>query len=464
MRVSIVRGIEATFFAVIIMLVIALITMAVAGPGYDAPIKPTSLAEWDQEELDKAKDQASPVFTPSELLEDKGFEPPFMENALKPRETAFSSRKADNLLNLLHYYYFLDESRMLTESVEYVARDTGYIKIDDKHDTNYQLSHTGKHVKYLLTLEKYSSLHPTIAVFEEDYNRMNALVKEIFETHPPNVVYGEETFFDLVELYELTGEGRYLDYADYINQAGAWEITAEARSLMEQGRAPRSLTPIFLSSVIILQHYADRGKPLHVQAARLLYDGIIKACYNGNYKMFYLKATYNRPDNEGLQAIQQFKVGDLAVALHRMMDYYDITGDEGILVLVDEIINSIDTGESDLIDLNNRLFYTKYLEKGSAYKDEDKRADVNLLMYSAIHRYLKYDSKYDSLRMVIQDLVDDIVYDKEYNGFYSRYDSEWNPAKVDGIYQLSLTDAILGAQIFLNNEEILREMSLTPSE
>ncbi len=464
MRVSIVRGIEATFFAVIFMLVIAFITMAVAGPGSDAPAKPTSLAEWDQKESEEAKEAAGMVFTPSEQLEGLGFEPPYMENALKPRETAFSSRKADNLLNLLHYYYFLDEGRMLTESVEYVARDTGYIKIGDRGDVNYQLSHTGKHVKYLLALVKYHKLHPTIVVFDEDYDRMNALVKDIFESHPPNVVYGEETFFDLVELYELTGEGRYLDYTDYINQAGGWEIVAEARALMEQNRVPRPLTPIFMSSVLILQHYAERGKPLHVQTARLLYDGIIKACYNDNYKMFYLKATYNRPGNMGLQAIQQFKAGDLAVALLGMMKYYDATGDEEILAFVDEIIKPIGNWESDLIDRENILFYTKYLDKGSAYKDEDKRADVNLLLYSAIHRYLKYDTEYEDLVDSLKYLIDNIIYSSEYNGFFSRYDSTWKPVEEDGIYQLSLTDAILGAQIFLNNEEITRGLSLTASE
>jgi hypothetical protein len=210
-----------------------------------------------------------------------------------------------------------------------------------------------------------------------------------------------------------------------------------------------------MSSVLILQYYADRGKPLHVQAARLLYDGITDICYSDKYKMFYLNATYNRPDNMGLQANQQFKSGDLAVALTGMMKYYDEVGDEEILVLVGEIIDSIRDGESDLIDRENVLFYTKYLEKGSAYKIEDKRADVNLLMYSAIHRYLRYDPDYVDFVDNLKYLVDTMIYSREYNGFYTRYDAAWNPVMDDGVYQLSLTDAILGAQIFLNNEEIV---------
>jgi hypothetical protein len=456
-RINIVQGIEAVFFAVVILLITALITMAIAGGGQDSPIKPASFAEWDQQDMEEGRQAITPGVTPVEQLKGLGFEPPYGENPLMPIETGFSSRKADNLLALLHNFYFIEEDRMLTESVEFVDRETGYIKIGDRGDSNFQISHLGKHVKYLLALTKYRKLHPSIVIFDEDYSRMNDLVRKIFDTHPPSVHYEIGTFFDLVEMHELTGEARYLDYADYIDQIGGMRETAELRSLAEQKRVPRTYSPGFLNSVIILQYYADRGNPLLIQTAKTLYDGVIKACYNDKYKMFHLQASYSGPDNGGQQVIEQFRTSELGISLQRMMDYYDATGDDDILDIVDDIITNIASGESELIDSENLLFYSKYLEKGSAFKEEDKRVDSNLLLYSALYRYMKYDMKYENFTRSVSIGVEDYVFDKVYNGFYTRYDPAWKPVPVDGIYQLSLTDAILGALVFLSNEEIYVE-------
>ena len=456
-RINIVQGIEAVFFAIVILLVTVLITMAIIGGGQDAPMKPASFAAWDLEDAQNPPGYNPAGVPPIEQLESLGFEPPYGENPLKPIETGFSARKADNLLALLHNFYFIEDGRMLTESVEFVDRETGYIKIGDRGDSNFQISHLGKHVKYLLALTKYRKLHPSIVIFEEDYSKMNDLVRNIFDTHPPSVHYEMGTFFDLIEMNELTGEARYLDYADYIEQIGGMRTTAEIRSLHEQLRLPRTYSSGFLNSVIILQYYADRGNPLLIQAAKTLYDGVIKACYNDKYKMFHLQASYNRPDNGGQQVIEQFRTSELANSLNSMMDYYDATGDADILVMVDDIITNIAVGQSELIDSGNILFYSKYLEKGSAFKEEDKRVDSNLLMYSALYRYMKYDLKYNDFVRSVSIGIEDYVYDKVYNGFYTRYDYEWKPAPVDGIYQLSLTDAILGALVFLSNEEIYVE-------
>ncbi len=457
MPTTFVRGIEAVFFSVILSLVTGFVSIAVYETSQTSPVKPEALVKVEQAEME-ATIQAEVTSKEKVILklEDLGFEPPSRKDVRLPADTLAYNSKIENLLLLLHEYYFMSEERMLDESVEFVDRDTGYVKTGIKGDANYALGHVGKHVKYLLALAKYKRLNPTMSIFDDDYDRMNSLVRKIFETHPAQTRYTMESFFDLVELYQITGDSRYWTYADYINKVGRLTQTAEQRSLLEQRQAARTLSPTFFNDVVLLQIYAEKGDPLYVQAARTLYDGLIAADYNDKYKMFYTQLTYGQAGNTNAKAIGSYKTTELAVALNRMMDYYEQTKDEAILDKVKEIMAPFIDQTTPLFDFEHGLFYDKFNESKSQYEFEPKRPDVNLLLYSALVRYLRYFDDYNYLKLVqgISDLIHDRAYDEAYNGFYSQYDFEWNPVPVNGFYELSLTDAILGVQVFLNNAEV----------
>ena len=459
MRVTFVRGIETLFFASLLVLVAALISMAVHHTKLENAIKPPTLDEWDKRDLEAAQQVSveKPKAKP-EQLKALGYEKP-VEGALLPKDTLAYNDKASNLLNLLHYYYFIDEDRMLGDSVEYVDRETGYIKMGQKVYAQYPLGNVAKHVKYLTALAQYRHLYPTDVSFDEDFKKMDGLVKKIFETHPLNALYQIETFFDLLELNRLTGDQRYLDYANALNDSGKWENEATGYAQLVQRMAPRTLKPQFMYSVVLLDYYAKRGKPFLTQVARTLYDGIIADTYAKGYKMFYTQATSPQPGDVKGTALVIFNTAEQAIALIKMMDYYDATKDNGILEVVKEIVTEILTGQSVLRDIDRGGFYTKYLEKSSQYKEEPKRADVNLLLYSALLRYLKYDMQSEEYVKQYSYLVSDRIYDENYNGFYSLYDVDWSPKPVEDIYELSLSDAILGAQVFLKQEEIIRGLT-----
>jgi hypothetical protein len=460
-RATFVRGIEAVFFCVIISLIFGFITIGFNETSQAAPVKPTGLVAMEKDEIQQIiTTQIVSAETRVNQLEELNFEPPLRKDARLPKDTLEYNSKIENLLLMLHEYYFMSEDRMLEESVEYVERESGYIRTGMRNDANYTLSHVGKHIKYLLALTKYKKLNPTMSIFDDDYDRMNSLVKKIFETHPAQTRYTMESFFDLLDLYEITRDSRYLTYADYINNVGRLTSTAEQRSLFEQQKAPRTLSPTFFNDVVLLQEYAEMGEPLFVQAARTLYDGLMKGSFNENINMFYTQLTYPSADNANAKAIKTYKTTELAIALHRMMDYYELTEDEAIIEKVGEIISEFNRQESKLFDFENGLFYDRYIESKSQYTLDPKRPDVNLLIYSALVRYMLYYDDWEYLKIVqgLSGLINDRAYDENYNGFYSRYDNAWNPEPVNDFYELSLTDAILAVQVFLNNEEVQRNL------
>jgi len=458
-RVTFVRGVEVLLFASLLVLVTALISMAVHHTRLENAVRPPTLAEWDKKDLEAAQqvNVEKPKARPEQLKE-LGYEKP-NEGTPLPKDTLAYNDKAYNLLNFLHYYYFVDEDKMLDDSVEYVDRDTGYFKMGQKIYAQYSLGNVAKHVKYLTALAKYRYLYPTNVSFDEDFKKMDGLVAKIFETHPLNALYQIETFFDLLELNRLTGDQRYLDYANALNTSGKWENEAIGYAQLVQRMAPRTLKPQFMYSVMLLDYYAEHGKPFLTQVARTLYNGIIADTYAGGYKMFYTQATSPQAGDVKGTALLVFNTAEQAIALNKMMDYYDATKDSSILEVVKGIVTEILSGQSVLQDRDQGGFYSKYIEKSSQYKEEAKRADVNLLLYSALLRYLKYDAQGEEFTKKFSYFIGDRIYDENYNGFYSLYDANWSAQPVENIYELSLSDAILGVQVFLDQEEIIRGLA-----
>ena len=128
------------------------------------------------------------------------------------------------------------------------------------------------------------------------------------------------------------------------------------------------------------------------------------------------------------------------------------------LGIVAEVINNITSGGSELIDREHIGFYTKFKETTSQYRQDDKRADANLLLYAALIQYIKYDRDIQDFVRQFYYGLSDVVYDENNNGYYSAYNPDWTPKEIRGIYELSLSDAILAATVFLDEEELVREI------
>jgi hypothetical protein len=230
---------------------------------------------------------------------------------------------------------------------------------------------------------------------------------------------------------------------------------------MIQRSSARTIKPQFMSYVLLLQFYAEHGSPLLAQAARILYDGVIADTYAPQYKLFYTQGS--SMDSASGTAIPIFQAIEQAVALRGMMTYSDSIGDPTIIGKVKEIIYGMISPDSELLDTQHFGFYSRYQERTTRYMEDEKRADANLMLYSAFVRYFKYDKNIEDFLVRFQYLIQDNVYDIDYNAIYSHYDADWTPKPVDGIYELSLSDSIMAAQIFLEEEELKRELRGTGS-
>ena len=457
MQVTFLKSIEAVFFSSVLIVIIALtVNYVYHTDKLESPTKPMELALWDRREQEETAAAIANIDPgPSgDHLKELGFEPKPSE-ALLPRDTSRGIYKATNLLNFLHYYYFFDdEERILEESVEFVDRDTGYIKTGTKNLPKIQFGTLSKHIKYLLVLAKYRMLHPTKPIFDDDYNRMSKIVKEFFDNPQGGVQYDVDAYFDLIELYEITGDERFSQYADTIDASGRWAQKGEGYAMQIQNKSPRTISPIYMNSVVILQLMANRGKALKAHSASVLLNGIVDDTYSQAHRMFYTSSSVARQGNIGGSAIDKFYTIEQAVALRKMMEYYEITGDDKTKSLIDEIVQWITIYNSDLIDIDNLGFYTSFSEGSSVHKEGKKRADVNLLMYRALRYYMLYDSGIKNFVRAFSDVITNYIYDEEYNGFYTSYSPAWEPQQTDGIYALSISDALIGAQVFLDGEEV----------
>jgi len=345
----------------------------------------------------------------------------------------------DNLLLSLKYYYKLNDEYAPSEFVSSWSAGTG-----ERIVSNARLLSLETHVNYLLTLEMYRKVHSK-AVFDNDLEYARQKVDDIFsEEWHTQFSWPLATYFDLMDLYEITGEEKYLEYAERYGAASdrtdpnSPYAFALEQSFKIYSDIPRTVTPFNFYHAALLADYGARYDDLPLQTqAKSMFDGIRDQLYDPRYKMLWKQASVSTPGSSTANYTRTFDALEQFNAIRGIVEYYKVTGDPDAISLARALVEGIwGLGSKMLIHppqgLSEGTFYGLYtaydVEREAERLDQNEQTIVQILLYDAM--VLVNEVTRGELRDSIDFLVSWLetngpVYRPEANGYLATYDEVW---------------------------------------
>jgi hypothetical protein len=255
-------------------------------------------------------------------------EPPVIPNAPRPGETRLYNNPLDNLLSSLHYYYRVPESEAPSKFVVAWDPHTGDRVLGDAW-----LLALESNLSYLISLEIYKKLRSK-AVFDEDLKFARDRVDSAFiETWHTNPEWPLGTYFDLMQLYDITGEEKYLKWADqFANGNGADDpLTplnkAKSLAIKFQFGAARQASPIFFLHAALLADWGKRHDPAMINQARFLFSGLKSMLFDPRNNMLWKQSTVATDGSSQRNLIQTFNTIEQFTAIRAILAYGKASGD-----------------------------------------------------------------------------------------------------------------------------------------
>jgi len=363
---------------------------------------------------------------------------PLRSDVPLPSETRRFRSLEDNLLNSLHNYYKLPEEYPASEFVTKWRADEGSYMTEG----NARLLALENNIAWLISLEIYRDLHP-VAIFDEDLEYARRQIDAIFdedwhtvETWPVGV------YFDLIRLYEFTGNDKYLDHAErFVAGDGPDDLhtpLAYAKGLAHrfQFGSARSATPFNFFHAALLADWANRHDEVLMVQADAFFDGLQNWLYDSRFKLLY-KRVASQSIGPGLNITETFSTLDQLIGIIAILEYWERTDNPEALSLARAVMKGVYDSESMLSQTAPEQYaastfyglYTTYDHGRDAFRFEPGEATmVHVLLFKAMIRLNSattgaYRSDIEFLESWMEDAGP--LYSQYVNGYYVAYDEGW---------------------------------------
>jgi len=366
-------------------------------------------------------------------------EPP-LPGTPRPADTRLYNNLLDNLLSGLHYYYSVPEGTPPSTFVTSWDADSGGRILSDARLFSLEVN-----VSYLLALEMYSRLHAK-AVFDEDLERTRKRVSDIFaeEWHTTNQ-WPLGPYFDLVALSKITGEEKYLQWADRYGAGTGPEdpntplTMAKSQAVRFQRNAARSASPFHFYYAALLAEWGSRHDPALIDTSRFLFDGLKDMLYDDRFKMLFKQVAVGEGGSTNIT--MTFDALEQLSAVRAIVEYERASGDRDSLGLAKTVLNGVWQAGSPLLRPapeqfpENTFFglYTAYDHAREAERFKPIEVTiVHILLYDTV--VLLNEETQGEFRGDVDFLASWLetsgpAYREDANGYYTEYDEQWNDPK-----------------------------------
>jgi hypothetical protein len=322
--------------------------------------------------------------------------PPLDPNAPIPSGTYLYNNLLENLLSGLHFYFPVSEETPTGVFVSSWDAETG-----ERVQSEFMLGSLEYNVNYLLTLELYRKLH-TKAVFDQDLEYARERVHNIFAQDWRTMAeWPLGAYFDLVELYDITGDETYMEYAErYALGNGPDDINTPFEKSLHLAfqfnlNFARMASPVNFFNAALLADYGNRhDDPELLRQANSLFTGLKNLLYDNRYKLLWKRASVPADNSSTVNLIQTFDTLEQVSAIRAISLYGRASGDPEAIGLAKTILNGIwgtEEGTSMLlIEPPPGWAATTYFGLHTAYDQdrEAKRTDPNEITIVQILFYL----------------------------------------------------------------------------
>lgn len=432
----------ATSFVMIFVLGVFIfgITMLISSnpswhPRAQKPEGLVALEKTESRELQSVLEDLRPAFSPMEIETTRPVDP----NAPTPGSTRLYNNLLDNLLSSLHYFYRMPEGSKTGEYVLSWKPDDGSRVV-----TEASLFALESDLSYLIPLEIYSKLRAKV-IFEEDRDYLRARIGDaLSQEWGPMADWDIGPYFDFLQLYELTGDERYIQWADkYAEGMGANDVNSPlnmARGLGSRAsaKAARTASPFYFLHAAMLADWAKRHDPALMPLARDFFNDLQDVLYDPRYKLLWKQVSINSNNSSNRNVTQVFDTLEQLTAVRGMILYYEASGDTAALSLARGVMEGVWGPNSPLLmtppeDLPANTFYGLYTafdvgreakrsEPGELIIDQIFLYETTVLLNSATGGEYRRDLSF------LEGWFENAgpIYREEINGYYTFYGENWS--------------------------------------
>lgn len=389
-------------------------------------------------------------------------EPPVDPNAPKPHDTRLYNNLLDNLLSSLHYYFKVPEDAPPSRVVISWDMNDGSRIVKDEFLIALELN-----VCYLLALESYRKLH-TKAAFDEDLVSVRKRVAKIFnsEWHTTQE-WPIGPYFDLVELYDITGNEDYLKWAkkfaagDGPSDPNTPLTKAKMLAVRFQANKARTASPVLFLYAALLADWGKRYDPAMLSQARSLFEGLQHLLLDRRYNMFWKQVSVPFDASPRRKIIETLDTIEQLTAVRAIILYGEATGDPEAFSLAQLVMKGIWGKNSPLLipppsGYPEGVFYGIYSaydhlreatrwEPGEMPLNQILLFDTNILLNAMTKGQVRDDVEF--LGHWLEDSGP--IYKESANGYFVEYGEGWTDPEIP---MVSAKAAIWVAKAIVNDE------------
>ena len=377
-----------------------------------------------------------------------GLVAPEYKDAPLPLNSKKSNFIIENLLFAMKFYARVPQEDELTMSVSGWDPNTGYY-LPDTGFGGSPIIALARNARYLLVLELYRDYFPSTHYFDDDAQRVEAILDGIIEPERLQGLISSESFFqvrvpdkifyDLMYLSEVTGREKYRDAALFI--ADKHSDTVIRQSIAIKNNRDRT-SKIGMINDAAMSYIAgvEMGKLDLQEDARLVMNDMMKELFADTFNLIYTNATIGPAGN----ITMTFITNDQMHALSSMVRYAAASGDSEIESLAYRILESLTDGTNPICDQSGHGFFRRYNgDSRSPHKDFKLAEDHITFLEAWIKLNILNDGKYDEILNEYYEFFETLLYDAYSNAIYFSYEIDWDPFKEATSTPLVSVDSIL---------------------
>ena len=391
-------------------------------------------------------EQAETIKTTTSSLE--GFLPPADTNVPPPVKSIKTNEIIENLLYALKFYSHVPEGDELISSVDGWDAETGYNVLDISNPGS-QITAMARSVRFFLLLKLYQMYFPATRYFDDEAQRLDAIVDRMIEPQNLDTVVTNETFFiarfpysvfyDLLWLADLTGDDKYRNAALAIGDKNTRLITMQTNLIKDN--MDRSNKVIYFNNAAMGYITGKETGNLNLMKdSELLFEELIDELWDDSYNLFYTDASIGATGNITLTFITNNQV-HAALSLIR---YAEASGNKQAENIATTILKSMSDGTNPVCDKQSPGFFRRYYgETGSPHKDFKVADDHLTYLYAWVKLNELNNGLYNESLNVDYETYEIYMYDRKYNAIYHKYTQSWRPHPSVGDTPLVFSDSML---------------------
>jgi hypothetical protein len=405
----------------------------------------TDVDKLDTQEFIPVEKPVTVADIPADLV---GLVTPEYKDAPLPVKSKKSNLIIENLLFAMKFYARVPQEDELAVSVSGWDPNTGHY-LPDTGFGGSPIIALARNARYLLVLKLYQDYFPSTHYFDDDAQRIEAILERIIEPERLQGLISSESFYqvrvpdkifyDLMWLSEVTGKEKYRDAAFFI--ADKHSNTVIRQSIAIKNNRDRT-SKIGMINDAAMSYIAgvEMGKLDLQEDARLVMNEMIKELYAESFNLIYTSASIGPFGN----ITTTFITNDQMHALSGMVRYAAASGDSEVESLAYRILESLADGTNPICDQTHHGFFRRYNGDSRSPHKDFKLADDHIIFLEAwIKLNILKDGKYDDILNYYYEFFETLLYDAYSNAIYFTYEIDWDPFKESNNRPIVSVDSIL---------------------